>query len=138
PPPLSPLFPYTTLFRSRLGRFLCATSLRRDQGRRQVDRRPPGLGERSRIAAPGGLRHVTGAAADLDGAAAAGPEAAGAQALQQCLAVPAAAERRMGKPQQVGDGALDFVESAFRAEAIAAMVRPVRVLHARSVAAIKR
>src|SRR5438876_12362754 len=123
---------------TRLGRFLCATSLRRDQGGREVDRGPPRLGERSRVAAPGGLGHVTCAAADLDDAAAAGAETEGAQALQQCLAVAAAAERRMGKPQQVGDGALDFVESALRAEAIAAMVRPVRILHARSVAAIRR
>src|SRR5207248_11089347 len=85
----------------------------------------------------GGFGDVTRAAAGLDHAAAAGTGAAGAQTLQQRLAGTAAAERRMGNPRQVGDGALDFVESACCAEAVAPMVRPVRVLHARSVAAIR-
>src|SRR5207248_8943256 len=101
-----------------LGRLLRATALCRNQRRRQVDRGPPHLGEWASIAAPGGLGDVARAAANFDDAALARTDTAEAQFLEKRLAVAAASEGRVGEPQQVRDGALDFVESALRAESI--------------------
>src|SRR5205823_10875997 len=69
-------------------------------------------------------------AANFDDAALARTDTAEAQFLEKRLAVAAASEGRVGEPQQVRDGALDFVESALRAESIAAVVLPIGVVHA--------
>src|SRR2546425_8918093 len=69
------------------------------------------------------------AATDLDDAVPSRADAPRAETLQQGLAVAATAQPGVGETEQVGDGALDFVEAPARSEAVPAVVRPVRSLH---------
>src|SRR2546430_12408236 len=69
------------------------------------------------------------AATDLDDAVPSRADAPRAETLQQGLAVAATAQPGVGETEQVGDGALDFVEAPARSEAVPAVVRPVRILH---------
>src|SRR2546428_6413029 len=69
------------------------------------------------------------AATDLDDAVPSRADAPRAETLQQGLAVAATAQPGVGETEQVGDGALDFVEAPARSEAVPAGVRPGRILH---------
>src|SRR2546427_11735792 len=69
------------------------------------------------------------AATDLDDAVPSRADAPRAETLQQGLAVAATAQPGVGETEQVGDGALDFVEAPARSEAVPAVGRPVRILH---------
>src|SRR5207237_4568109 len=114
---------------ARLRRLQRAALLRRGQRRREIDRGPPRAREWSGVTAPGGLGDMARATADLDDAAASRSDAPRAETLQQCFAVAPSAQRGVREAQQVGDGALDFVEAPPGSEAVPAMVRAVRILH---------
>src|SRR5256885_6435419 len=118
---------------TRLRRLQRAPLLRRIQRWGQTDRGPPGARERAGSAAPGRLGDMARAATDLDDAVPSRADAPRAETLQQGFAVAAAAQPGVREAEQVGDGALDFVEAPARSDAVPAVVRPVRILHRASL-----
>src|SRR5207244_5571276 len=92
------------------------------------ERGPARSGERPCLAAPGCFSEVPRAAPDLQYAVRPRLDPAVRQAVEQRLAVAAAAERRMGKAQQVRDGTLHLVEASPRRQPIGPVVGAGRVL----------